>query len=295
MSPVSILDASLRDGGHRTNFHFKDDDLKQILVPLDNSGIEYIEIGYRNGSLHPIENIGKAGMCPKDYLLYCQSLIKKAKIAVMVHPHNVNDQDLLELKDCGVRLIRICIAKDEFAYAIPLIKLAKNMNLETSVNIIHISYYTENELDNLIEEISLHKPDMIYFADSNGSLFPDKINTLYKKYTSRYKISFGFHAHDNLGLAQANALAAVNTGVHFIDASLAGMGKGTGNLKTEFFIAYLHANNIKKYNLEDVLTAANFVRAALKIGQEPIEMNEFIRGISDLSTADLKSYKSGNL
>lgn len=294
MGSISILDASLRDGGHRTNFHFKDDDLKKILVPLDNSGIEYIEIGYRNGSLHPIENIGKAGICPKDYLLYCQSLIKKAKIAVMVHPNNVTEQDLLELKNCGVKLIRICIAKNDMANAIPIIKLAKNLNLETSINVIHISYYTDNELDTLVEEICKHEPDMIYFADSNGSLFPDKIITLYQKYTSKYKISFGFHAHDNLGLAQANALAAVHSGVHFIDSSLAGMGKGTGNLKTEFFIAYLHANNIKKYNLEDVLTAANYVRDTLKIGHELIEMNEFIRGISDLSTADLKAYKSGN-
>ncbi|NYO85755.1 4-hydroxy-2-oxovalerate aldolase, partial [Escherichia coli] len=161
-----------------------------------------------------------------------------------------NEQDLLELKNCGVKLIRICIAKGDLVKAVPLIKLAKNLNFETSVNIIHISYYTESELDSLIEEVSKHEPDMIYFADSNGSLFPDRINCLYKKYTRQYKVSFGFHAHDNLGLAQANALAAINAGAQFIDASLAGMGKGTGNLKTEFFIAYLHANNIKKYNLE---------------------------------------------
>ncbi|KGP62793.1 4-hydroxy-2-oxovalerate aldolase [Legionella norrlandica] len=292
MNPISILDASLRDGGHRTNFYFKDDDLKKILVPLDNSGIEYIEIGYRNGSLHPIENIGRAGVCQKDYLLYCNSLIKKAKIAVMVHPKNIVEEDLEELKACGVQLIRICLARDDLVNAVPILKLAKNLNLETSVNIIHVSYYSEKELDTLIEEISQYEPNMIYFADSNGSLFPDKINKLYKKYTYKYKIPFGFHAHDNLGLAQANALAAINSGVHFIDASLAGMGKGTGNLKTEFFIAYLHANKIKKYNLEDILTAANYVRDALKIGHEPIEMSEFIRGISDLSTADLQIFQS---
>lgn len=34
MNPVSILDASLRDGGHRTNFHFKDDDLKKYYFLL---------------------------------------------------------------------------------------------------------------------------------------------------------------------------------------------------------------------------------------------------------------------
>jgi 4-hydroxy 2-oxovalerate aldolase len=82
----------------------------------------------------------------------------------------------------------------------------------------------------------------------------------------------------------------MNSGAQFIDASLAGMGKGTGNLKTEFLIAYLHAINIKKYDLQAVLTAANYVREALKIGHEAIEMDEFVRGISDLSTADLKLF-----
>ena len=131
---------------------------------------------------------------------------------------------------------------------------------------------------------------MIYFADSNGSLFPQKIKTIYERFTSSYSIPFGFHAHDNLGLAQANTIAAMSSGAHFIDASLAGMGKGTGNLKTEFFMAYLRARNIQKYNLDEVLTAANYVRDTLKIGQEAIEMDEFVRGISDFSTADLKLF-----
>ena len=65
------------------------------------------------------------------------------------------------------------------------------------------------------------------------------------------------------------------------------MGKGIGNLKTEFFTAYLHANQIKKYHLEAILSAANYARHALHIGREPVEMDEFIRGISDLSTAEI--------
>jgi 4-hydroxy 2-oxovalerate aldolase len=40
--PIMLLDTSLRDGGHRTNFHFSDIELENILLPLDNSGIEYI-------------------------------------------------------------------------------------------------------------------------------------------------------------------------------------------------------------------------------------------------------------
>lgn len=289
---IQLLDASLRDGGHRTNFHFQDEALKEILPALDRSGIEYIEIGYRNGSLHPINNLGRAGWCDKEYINFCRALILNAKMAVMAHPANITQDDLLELKNCGVDLLRICIAKDLFAAAIPVINQAKQIGLEVSVNFIHISYYTNTELDAVIAEANLQQPDMIYFADSNGSLLPSRVTEIYERYTSQYTIPFGFHAHDNIGLAQANALAAMNAGARFIDASLAGMGKGTGNLKTEFFIAYLQAINIKKYDLHEILNAANYVRDELKIGHEALEMDEFIRGVTDLSTADLKTYKT---
>ncbi|KTC77353.1 4-hydroxy-2-oxovalerate aldolase [Legionella bozemanae] len=285
---IVLLDASLRDGGHRTNFNFEDAQLEKILVSLDNSGIEYIEIGYRNGTLTPTQ-VGRAGWCAKDYLLLCRSLIQKAKMVVMVFPNNLTQNDLIELKKCGVDLLRLCVAKNELASALPKIKMVKNANMNVSVNFMNISYYTENELDDSIKTISEYEPDIIYFADSNGSLLPTRVKEIYEKYINNYPFPFGFHAHDNLGLAQANALAAMSSGVRFIDASLAGMGKGTGNLKTEFFVAYLHSIQLKKYNLDSVLEAANFVRSSLKIGQEPIEMSEFIRGISDRSIVNHQS------
>lgn len=289
MRSIQLLDASLRDGGHRTNFHFSDDNLRGILTSLDNSGVEYIEIGYRNGSLHPIENIGRAGLCDQHYLGLCQALIKKSIITVMAHASNITESDLLELKEHNVGLLRICIAKNKLTEALTTIDLAKKLNLPISLNFIHMTYYTDADLDAVVEQASKLQPDMIYFADSNGSIFPERIASIYKRYTQQYTIPFGFHAHDNIGLAQANAIAAVNSGATFIDASLAGMGKGTGNLKTEFFIAFLQANKVTKYNLQEVLNAANYVRDALKIGQEPIDMDEFIRGIANYSTADLKS------
>ncbi|WP_115711174.1 4-hydroxy-2-oxovalerate aldolase [Legionella sainthelensi] len=279
--PIILLDTSLRDGGHRTNFNFTDTELKQILQPLDDSGIEYIEIGYRNGSLVPMD-IGRAGWCAREYLFLCKSLIKRAKIAVMIYPNNVNQNDLIELKECGINLLRICIPKGELESALPKIKMVRNANMDVAINLTHSSCYKENELDEVMKQINHYNPDIIYFADSNGSLLPQHVKSLYARYLNIYPtISFGFHAHDNLGLAQANALAALSAGVRFIDVTLAGMGRGIGNLKTEFFVAYLHSIQLKKYNLENILKAANFVRHSLRIGQEPIEMSEFLRGISN--------------
>lgn len=288
MDRIKLLDVSLRDGGHRTNFHFADQELEGILTPLDHAGVDYIEIGYRNGSLHPIANLGRAGYCNDDYLILCRSFIKKANIAVMAHPKNIIDDDIKTLKISGVDLLRICVPRGGVASACPIIVRAKEIGLSVSVNFIHISQYQEEELDNVVETVASLHPDMIYFADSNGHLMPNRVSNIYSKYTERHPIAFGFHAHDNLGLAQANTIAAIKAGAEYIDASLAGMGKGIGNLKTEFFIAYLQANDIKKYHLQDILKAANYVRQALHIGREDIAMDEFVRGIFDLSTAEVR-------
>lgn len=289
---IQMMDVSLRDGGHRTNFHFTTSELHNMLVPLDKSGVEYIEIGYRNGSLHPIDDLGLAGFCHKDYLVFCQSLIQSATIAVMLHPKNVALADIQELKKYGVDLVRICVAKGGLSQALPVLEMVKSLGLQVSVNIIHLSYYKPDELDEVVETVSGYQPDMLYFADSNGSMFPSKIRDIYEKYSRLHSFTFGFHAHDNLGLAQVNVLAAIDGGARLIDASLAGMGKGTGNLKTEFFMACLQAGKVEKYNLQEALTAANYVRQNLGIGHEAIEMDEFIRGINDLSTADLASFKN---
>ena len=292
MNAIKILDASLRDGGHRTHFHFEDNVLSALLTPLDKAKIDYIEIGYRNGAIRPIENMGRAGFCDKAYLDQCRSLIKNAKIAVMMHPTNVSAVDIQTMKDSGVDLIRICVPRGGAELAGPLVDIVRTLGLQVSVNFIHASQYQVNELDKAVEMVSKHEPDIIYFADSNGSLMPEQVTRIYEKYTRHYPSTFGFHAHDNIGMAMTNTIAAIAAGAQYIDASLGGMGKGIGNLKTEFFIAYLHANNIKKYNLHETLVAANFVRQALHIGQEHIEMDEFIRGIHDLSTAQIKQFQA---
>lgn len=292
---LKLLDVSLRDGGHRSNFHFSDQQLVTILNCLDSAAIDYIEIGYRNGALHPIKGIGRAGLSDNQYVKFCRDHVTRSKIAIMAHPENLQIEDLHELKDLGIDLLRLCISRGQQERAFPLLKVAHEIGLKTSLNLIHISYYASDELERVVKDSIKHHPDMIYFADSNGSMLTPRLSDLFSNYCSKYPLSFGFHAHDNIGLAQTNSIAALSAGAQYVDASLAGMGKGTGNLRIEFFVAYLEAMKLGHYHLPPLLQAANYVREELKVGQEPIAMDEFIRGIADLSTADLKRYKATQL
>lgn len=283
-----MIDVTLRDGGYKTNFHFSNRELNTILSSLDNSQVEYIEVGYRNGSVHPIKNIGPAGLCDKKYLKKCRSLIKKSKLAVMFHSKNMLDDDLKELVDCGVDLVRICIPKNNYKKSLEFVEKSKALGLAVSVNVTRASQYSEKEMSDFLSLIESYCVNVIYFADSNGSMHPLDVKCIYEKYSAKIGVSLGFHAHDNLGLAQANTLAAIDGGASFVDASLVGIGKGIGNLKLEFFISYLHAIGIKKYDIERILSASNFVQDRLMGKNNKISMKQLLMGICNLSIDEIE-------
>ena len=183
-------------------------------------------------------------------------------------------------------MVRICLSKGNLQNVLPVVERCKELGMEVSINVTRMSRYTGKELNELTKILAEHSPSIICFADSNGSMLPTEISSIYKKFTRKYDVKFGFHAHDNLGLAQANSIAALHAGAQIIDVSLAGMGKGVGNLKAEFFIAYLHAIGIDKYDIEVMRLASNQVKKNHKI-KSLINKNDFLMGIADLSIDDI--------
>lgn len=55
----------------------------------------------------------------------------------------------------------------------------------------------------------------------------------------RLSVQVGFHAHNNLGLAIGNTLAAIEAGADQVDGCLRGLGAGAGNAPTELIAAVL--------------------------------------------------------
>jgi 4-hydroxy 2-oxovalerate aldolase len=286
MKKINLLDVTLRDGGYVNGFQFSPQFIDTILPILDASGIEYVEVGYRNGSLHSIPSIGEAGLCQKNYVKKVRSMVKKAKISVMLHANKVNNDDILELKECGVDLVRICISKANYLASNGIIESCLDQNLEVSLNLVRASECSHEDFENVLTQLKKYPLHAFYLADSNGSLLPSVIREFYEKYSETYPFAFGFHAHDNLGLAQVNAIQALESGASFIDVSLGGLGKGIGNLKAEYFVAYLSALGLEKYDFKKVLEGANYVGSTFP--EHPILREEYFQmGILNKNYSDL--------
>ena len=281
---IKTIDVTLRDGGYRNNFHFKSGDINNIVASLTKTCIDYIEVGYRNGSFKPIPNIGVTGSSNNQYLQLVKNSHPKARLGVIYHPRNIKEQDIDDMFNIGISLLRCCFDANNIDYSLRLIEKAKQLKMVSCVNFTRVSQLPKNKL---LENANLAVQagaDVVYLADSNGSLVPQEVTNLINILKDSINAEIGFHAHNNLNLAIANAIAAIGSGATFIDSSLRGMGKGAGNLQTEFWLTYLLKTRMNQnYNLGAILESVEYLTNNMHCSNPDISLIDVMSGSLDLS------------
>jgi len=93
----------------------------------------------------------------------------------------------------------------------------------------------------------------INVPDTVGYTTPDEYGDLFRMLRSRVpgaeKIIFSSHCHNDLGLAVANSLAAVQAGVRQVECTINGIGERAGNAALEEIAAALHVR-ADRYKVE---------------------------------------------
>jgi 4-hydroxy 2-oxovalerate aldolase len=175
------------------------------------------------------------------------------KIAVMSDIGRTVKEELLPKEESVVDMIRIATYIHQIPEAIELIEEAHAKGYETTVNLMAVAKVSEEELNSVLEALAQTNVDVIYVADTFGSFFPEETKRLAKKYlkvAQAHGKQIGIHAHNNIQLAFANTIEAMNAGTHFLDCTISGLGRGAGNCPMELLLDYV---NHPKYRQLPVL------------------------------------------
>jgi len=110
----------------------------------------------------------------------------------------------------------------------------------------------------------------VYFVDSYGYMQEEDVLHFIKKYDLglNREIRIGFHAHNNMNLAYANALKFINSIDDrnlIVDSCLMGMGQGAGNLQTELITHFLN-NFVSRYIYSDILECCEIIEKYTQSG-----------------------------
>ena len=152
----------------------------------------------------------------------------------------LDDLDYL-LEPClkNVNLIRLAVDPKNFNRALRLAIAIKDKGFDVAFNLMYMSSWGNDKrfLKNLQQAKGI--VDFLYLVDSYGSVTGEDVKSVIKYVRNAVSIPLGFHGHNNLELAFANSLIAIESGCKIVDSTILGMGRGAGNLKTELLLTYI--------------------------------------------------------
>ena len=245
---LKILDCTLRDGGYYTNWDFSSILVKNYFESLDSLPIDYIEVGYRN--LEQKNYFGEFFYTPIKTIEKIQK-ITKTPLVIILNERELESNHIKELLEpCigKIDMVRLAVDPINLDNAIQKALIIKDMGFKLAFNVMYLSKWQKNkEFINKLKNIELYV-DYFYMVDSFGAVFPNDIKKVIREIRKTTSVKLGFHGHNNLELALANTLTAIEEGVDIVDSTILGMGRGAGNLKTELLLSVLSKDLIIDFN-----------------------------------------------
>ena len=260
MEPILIYDTTLRDGTQGENITFTADEKLKIALRLDEMGIHYIEGGW-------------PGSNPRDirfFDLAKRERFKTARITAFGSTRKpgieaADDPNLKAIIKSGTPAAAI------FGKSWPLhVQSIMDNTLEENLAMIadsvaylkangrEVIYDAEHFFDGFKEapEYALKTlaaafnagADFLVLCDTNGGTLPHEVETItrsvVKDLESRFggqcKLKLGIHTHNDCGMAEANALSAVNCGAIMVHGTINGYGERCGNADLTTIIPVLN-------------------------------------------------------
>ncbi|MCG8699924.1 MAG: aldolase catalytic domain-containing protein [Bacteroidales bacterium] len=252
---IKVLDCTIRDGGLMNNWNFSDDFVRGIYQACVDSGIDYMEIGYKSSEkAYSRKEVGCWKFCDeKDLRRIVGDNNTSLKLSAMADIGRIEPEDIQDASDSVIDMIRVAAYVHQIDKAIWLAEHCMDKGYEVTINLMAISTVMEKDLEEALSDIEKSRVPVFYLVDSFGSMGTEQVQHLvnkYKKFLPSKEI--GMHMHNNMQMAFSNTVTGIINGSTMLDATLLGIGRGAGNCNLEILLSFLKN---PKYKLRPILNA----------------------------------------
>ncbi len=242
---IIITEVALRDGSHAVRHQFTVDQVVAIAKGLDEANVPFIEVSHGDGLAGSSLQYGLSLTNEMELIEAAASVCKRSKIAVLILPGIGTKPELKQAAQLGAKMARVATHVTEADISPQHLALAKELGMET-VGFLMMSHMVPTA--KLVEQAKLmesYGADSVYVVDSAGALLPHEVKERIRALKENLSCNIGFHGHNNLSLAMANTLVAIEEGATRIDGSIRCLGAGAGNTQTEVLVSVLDRMGIQ--------------------------------------------------
>jgi len=230
---VLFLDTTLRDGEQTPGVSLTPESKLRIAQKLDELGVDVIEAGFAaasEGELQAVKLIAEQGLRAEvcsmtrgvraDIDAALKSNAQSIHLVIPTSDLHI-ERKLRKTRDDVLRMAEDCVS------------YAKSHGL-----IVELSAEdaTRSDLEFLEKMFSVGVSagaDRIVPCDTVGVLTPEKSHQLFSRLRKRFKLPISVHCHNDFGMAVANSISALKTGVNQVHVTVNGLGERAGNAALE--------------------------------------------------------------